>query len=43
MLIETVLSMLTTVCQLKHQLHWRADYFRAWMAFMIATFNLLVQ
>jgi hypothetical protein len=36
MLIETVLSMLTTVCHLKHQHHWQADYFRARMAFIIA-------
>jgi hypothetical protein len=43
MIIETVLSMLTTVCHLKHQHHWRADYFRARMAFIIAAFNLLVQ
>ena len=43
MMIETVLSMLTTVCHLKHQHHWRADYFRARMAFIIAAFNLLVQ
>jgi hypothetical protein len=43
MLIETVLSMLTTVCHLKRQHHWQADYFRARMAFIIAAFNLLVQ
>jgi hypothetical protein len=43
MLIETVLSMLTTVCHLKHQHHRQADYFRARMAFIIAAFNLLVQ
>ena len=43
MLVETVLSMLTTVCHLKHQHHWQADYFRARMAFVIAAFNLLVQ
>ena len=43
MLIETVLSMLTTVCPLKHQHHWQADYFRSRMAFIIAAFNILVQ
>jgi hypothetical protein len=43
MLIETVLSMLTTVCHLKHHQHWRADYFRARMVFVIAAFNVLVQ
>jgi hypothetical protein len=43
MLIETVLSMLTTICHLKHQHHWQADCFRARMAFIIAAFNILVQ
>lgn len=43
MLIETVLSMLTMACRWKHQYHRRADYFRAYMAFIIAAFMLLVQ
>ena len=43
MLIETVLSMLTTVCHLKHQHHQRADYFRMRIAFVVAAFNILVQ
>lgn len=43
MLVETVLSMLTTVCHLKHLRHRVADYFRAHMAFVIAAFNWLVQ
>ena len=43
MLIETVLSMLTTVCHLKKVAHRQADYFRARMAFILSAFNLLVQ
>jgi|SRR5664279_2038527 len=43
MLIETVLSMLTTVCHLKKIAHQQADYFRARMAFILSAFNLLVQ
>ena len=43
MLIETVLSMLTTVCHLKKIAHRQADYFRARMAFILSAFNLLVQ
>jgi hypothetical protein len=43
MLVETVLSMLTTVCHLKKIAHRRADYFRARMAFILSAFNVLVQ
>lgn len=43
MLIETVLSMLTTVCHLKKIAHRQADYFRARMAFILSAFNVLVQ
>ena len=43
MLVETVLSMLTTVCHLKKLAHRQADYFRMRMAFITAAFNLLVQ
>jgi hypothetical protein len=43
MLVETVLSMLTTVCHLKKVAHRAADYFRMRMAFITATFNLIVQ
>lgn len=43
MLIETVLSMLTTVCHLKQLAHQQADYFRARMAFVLSAFNVLVQ
>ena len=42
MLVETVLSMLTTVCHLKKVAHRVADYFRMRLAFMTAAFNLLV-
>lgn len=43
MLVETVLSMLTTVCHLKKVAHRQADYFRARMAFVLSAFNILVQ
>jgi hypothetical protein len=43
MLVETVLSMLTTVCHLKKAAHRQADYFRARMAFSLSAFNVLVQ
>jgi hypothetical protein len=43
MIIETVLSMLTTICHFKKVLHriWR--YFKARLAFTMAAYNLLVQ
>jgi hypothetical protein len=41
--VETVLSMLTTVCHLKKVAHQQADYFRARMAFILSAFNVLVQ
>lgn len=43
MLIETVLSMLTTVCHLKHLSHRVWKYFEMHLGFMMAAFNLLVQ
>ena len=43
MLIETVLSMLTTVCHLKKVAHRAADYFRMRRAFITTAFNLLIQ
>jgi hypothetical protein len=43
MLVETVLSMLTTVCHLKKLAHHQADYFRARLAFVLSAFNPLVQ
>lgn len=43
MLVETVLSMLTTVCHLKKVAHRQADYFRARMGFVLAAFNVLAQ
>lgn len=42
-LVETVLSMLTTVCHLKKVAHRQADYFRARMGFILSSFNVLVQ
>lgn len=43
MLVETVLSMLTTVCHLKKVAHRVADYFRMRLAFITSAFNLIVQ
>jgi hypothetical protein len=43
MLVETVLSMLTTICHLKKVAHRVADYFRMRLAYITAAFNLLVQ
>ena len=42
-MIETVQSMLTTVCHLKKIAHQQADYFRARLAFIWSAFHLLVQ
>jgi hypothetical protein len=43
MMVETVLSMLTTVCHIKHMAHrvWR--YLQAHLAFCLAAFNILAQ
>jgi hypothetical protein len=43
MLVETVLSMLTGVCQLKKVSHRTGVAFQARLAFTLATFNVLVQ
>ena len=43
MLVETVLSMLTLVCNLKKVRHRCWDYFKTRLAFTMAMFNLLVQ
>jgi hypothetical protein len=43
MVVETVLSMLTTVCHFKKVSHRIWQYFRARLAFTMAAFNLLVQ
>jgi hypothetical protein len=43
MVVETVLSMLTTVCHFKHMAHRAWTYFRARLAFTMAAFNILVQ
>ena len=42
MLVETVLSMLTTICHFKKVLHRVWTYFQARLAFTMAVFNLLV-
>jgi hypothetical protein len=43
MVIETVLSMLTTVCHFKKVAHRVWEYFQARLAFTIAAFNILTQ
>ena len=43
MIIETVLSMLTTVCHFKKVLHRIWLYFKARLAFTMAAYNVLVQ
>jgi hypothetical protein len=43
MLVETVLSMLTTVCHLKKLTHRVWEYFDATLGFTMAAFNIMVQ
>ena len=43
MLIETILSMLTTVCHFKKVAHRVWDYFESRLAYTMALFNILVQ
>lgn len=43
MLIETVFSMLTTICHFKKVSHRVEEYFQARLAFTVAIFNLLIQ
>jgi hypothetical protein len=43
MLVETALSMLTTVCRLKRLAHRAWLYLRSRLAFAMAAYNLLVQ
>ena len=43
MLIETVLSMLTYVCDFKHSRHKAWEYFETKLGFTMALFNILVQ
>ena len=42
MIVETVLSMLTTICHFKKVTHRVWEYFQARPAFTMAAFNLLV-
>ena len=42
MIVETVLSMLTTICHFKKVMHRSWTYFQARLAFTMAVFNLLV-
>lgn len=41
--IETVFSMLTSVCHLKKVLHRVEEYFQARLAFTTAIFNMLIR
>jgi len=43
MLLETILSMLTVVCHLKHLFHYTAKYARAHLAYLAAMFNTLLE
>ena len=43
MVVETVLSMLTYVCNFKHSRHKAWDYFKTKLGFTMALFNILVQ
>jgi hypothetical protein len=43
MIVETVLSMLTVVCQFKHMRHWAWSAVKAHLAFGMGLFNLLTQ
>lgn len=43
MLIETVLSMLTTICHFKKVFHRTWDQFEARLAYTMALFNILTQ
>ena len=43
MLVETVLSMLTLVCQFKKVMHRAWAYFKSRVGFTMALFNILVQ
>lgn len=41
--VETVLSMLTVMCHIKHMRHRVWEYFEAKIAYLLAAFNILVQ
>jgi hypothetical protein len=43
MLVETVLSMLTYICQSKRMGHKNWDYFKSRLGYLMALFNILVQ
>lgn len=43
MVVETVLSMLTTVCHFKHMAHKNWTYFESHLGYAMVLFNLLVQ
>ena len=43
MVIETVLSMLTYICQFKHMAHKAWSYFETHVGFTLALFNILIQ
>lgn len=43
MVVETVLSMLTYICQTKRMAHKNWDYFKSRLGYLMALFNILVQ
>ncbi len=43
MIIETMFSMLTTVCHFKHSAHRVWDYFKARLAFSMAAYHIPIQ
>ena len=43
MLVETVLSMLTSICQFKRMAHKAWRYFETRVGFTLALFNILIQ
>jgi len=42
MIVETALSLVTTVCRLKHLFHCIADYLQTHLAFVSASFNVML-
>ncbi len=43
MKVESVLSMLTVVCHMKKMRHRAWEYFRTRLAYLMITFNIMVQ
>ncbi len=43
MVVETVLSMLTRICRIKHMAHFSWDYFETHLCYTLCLFNLLIE